>query len=162
MTAFSPDGTVQVDGATLSFTGCSDLVIVFSGGTNYVPDASIGFLDPLVEPATIALEKAAVRAGADALVRTHVADYREKYDRQKVDLGRSTDAQRAMDTWTRLRARAASPTPTRSWRRATSSSAATSPSPARATTCRSTCRACGCRTTTRTGTATTTPTSTSR
>ncbi|WP_434443490.1 glycosyl hydrolase family 95 catalytic domain-containing protein [Lentzea sp. E54] len=111
VTAFSPDGTVQVDGATLSFTGCSDLVIVFSGGTNYVPDTSIGFIDPLAEPAAIALEKAAVRAGADALVRTHVADYREKYDRQKVDLGRSTDAQRAMDTWTRLRARAASTTP---------------------------------------------------
>ncbi|SFR26129.1 alpha-L-fucosidase 2 [Lentzea waywayandensis] len=111
VTAFSPDGTVEVDGANLSFTGCSDLVIVFSGGTNYVPDASPGFMDPLVEPARLALEKAAVRAKADALLRTHVADYRRKYDRQKVDLGRSTDAQRAMDTWTRLQARASSAMP---------------------------------------------------
>ncbi|WP_229693279.1 glycoside hydrolase family 95 protein [Lentzea pudingi] len=111
VTAFSPDGTVTVDGANLGFTGCSDLVIVFSGGTNYVPDASAGFMDPLVEPAKIALRKAGVRAKADALLRTHVADYRKKYDRQKVDLGRSTDAQRAMDTWTRLRARASSTTP---------------------------------------------------
>ncbi|SEQ17743.1 glycoside hydrolase family 95 protein [Lentzea albida] len=111
VTAFSPDGTVEVDGANLVFTGCSDLVVVFSGGTNYVPDASRGFLDPLVEPAQLALRKAAVRAKADALLRTHVADYRKKYDRQRVDLGRSTDAQRAMDTWTRLRARASSPTP---------------------------------------------------
>ncbi|MGI5500381.1 glycosyl hydrolase family 95 catalytic domain-containing protein [Lentzea sp. CA-135723] len=111
VTAFSPDGTVKLDGAKLSFTGCSDLVIVFSGGTNYVPDHTAGFMDPLVEPAKLALEKAGVRAKADALLRTHVADYRKKYDRQRVDLGRSTDAQRAMDTWTRLRARASSATP---------------------------------------------------
>ncbi|GHH33493.1 glycoside hydrolase family 95 protein [Lentzea cavernae] len=111
VTAFSPDGTVQVDGANVKFAGCSDLVIVFSGGTNYVPDASTGFMNPEAEPAKLALQKANVRAKADALLRTHVADYRKKYDRQKVDLGRSTDAQRAMDTWTRLQARAANPTP---------------------------------------------------
>ncbi|MFS8097200.1 glycoside hydrolase family 95 protein [Lentzea alba] len=111
VTAFSPDGTVKVDGAELAFENCSDLVIVFSGGTNYIPDAAAGFLDPLVEPAAIALEKAAVRAKADALLHTHVADYRKKYDRQRVDLGKSTDAQRAMDTWTRLQARASGGTP---------------------------------------------------
>ncbi len=111
VTAYSPDGTVKVDGAKLSFTGCSDLVIVFSGGTNYVPVADKGFLDPLVEPAAIALGKAAVRDKADALLRTHVADYRKRYDRQRVDLGRSTDAQRAMDTWARLQARASSNVP---------------------------------------------------
>lgn len=111
VTAFSPDGTVVVDGAKLSFSGCSDLVIVFSGGTNYVPDASTGFLDPSVEPARIALDKAKVRASGDALLRTHVADHRKKYDRQKVDLGRSTDAQRALDTWARLQTRASSGRP---------------------------------------------------
>ncbi len=111
VTAFSPDGTVAVDGSALSFTGCSDLVVVFSGGTNYVPDAAAGYLDPSVEPAAVALGKAAVRAGGDALLHTHVADYRAKYDRQEVDLGPSTDAQRAMDTWTRLRARASGSSP---------------------------------------------------
>ncbi|WP_329792299.1 glycoside hydrolase family 95 protein [Lentzea sp. DG1S-22] len=111
VTAFSPDGTVAVDGTKLTFTGCSDLVVLFSGGTNYVPDAAAGFLDPRVDPARTALRKAAVRATPDDLVRTHVADYRERYDRQELDLGRSTDAQREMDTWTRLRARAAGTTP---------------------------------------------------
>lgn len=111
VTAHSPDGTVAVSGADLSFTGCSDLVIVFTGGTNYVPDASAGFLDPAVEPAAVALRKAAVRADGDALLHTHVADYRARYDRQKVSLGQSTAEQKAMDTWTRLRARAATGTP---------------------------------------------------
>jgi alpha-L-fucosidase 2 len=111
VTAHSPDGTVAVSGADLSFAGCSDLVIVFSGGTNYVPDATAGFLDPTVEPAAIALRKAAVRDSGDALLRTHVADYRTRYDRQKVSLGQSTSEQRAMDTWTRLQARATTGTP---------------------------------------------------
>ncbi len=111
VTAYSPDGTVAVNGAKLAFTGCSDLVIVFSGGTNYVPDASSGFLDPAVEPAAVALAKAAVRDSGDALLHTHVADYRSRYDRQQVHLGRSTPEQRAMDTWSRLQARTASDTP---------------------------------------------------
>ncbi|MFD9704573.1 glycoside hydrolase N-terminal domain-containing protein [Lentzea sp. NPDC059081] len=111
VTAFSPNGTVKVDGSTLTFTNCSDLVIVFSGGTNYVPVASTGYQDPQLEPAKTALDKAAVRAKPDALLHTHVADYRKKYDRQQITLGRSTDAQRAMDTWTRLQARAQNPTP---------------------------------------------------
>jgi alpha-L-fucosidase 2 len=111
VSAHSPDGTVAVAGADLSFSGCSDLVIVFSGGTNYVPDAAAGFLDPAVEPAAVALRKAAVRDAGDALLRTHVADYRARYDRQSVSLGQSTPEQRATDTWTRLQARASSGTP---------------------------------------------------
>lgn len=111
VTAFSPNGTVAVSGADVTFTGCTDVVIVFSGGTNYVPDASVGFMDPTVEPAAVALDKAAVRASGDALLRTHVADYRSRYDRQQVSLGQSTPDQRAMDTWTRLKARAAGEQP---------------------------------------------------
>ncbi len=111
VTAYSPDGTVAVSGADVTFAGCSDVVIVFSGGTNYVPDAAAGFLDPAVEPAAVALGKAAVRASGDALLRTHVADYRSRYDRQKVSLGQSTPEQRALDTWSRLLARASSDTP---------------------------------------------------
>ena len=111
VTAYSPDGTVAVEGDKVVFTSCSDLVIVFSGGTNYVPDASSGFLDPAVEPAAVALGKAAVRDSGDALLHTHVADYRARYDRQRVHLGQSTPEQRAMDTWSRLQARAATDTP---------------------------------------------------
>ena len=43
----------------------------------------------------------------DALLGTHVADFRALSDTMSIDLGSSTAAQRAMDTWSRLQARAA-------------------------------------------------------
>ncbi|MGW5745294.1 glycosyl hydrolase family 95 catalytic domain-containing protein [Amycolatopsis sp. NPDC003861] len=91
-------------GAT--FSG-DDVVIVLSGGTNYVPDAARKFLDASLGPLALAKRKAAAAqaAGGGALRATHVADYRRRYDRMSVDLGRSSPAQRALDTWSRLVAR---------------------------------------------------------
>ncbi|MGW3993710.1 glycosyl hydrolase family 95 catalytic domain-containing protein [Amycolatopsis sp. NPDC004772] len=91
-------------GAT--FSG-DDVVIVLSGGTNYVPDAARKFLDASLDPLALAKRKAAAAqaAGGGALRATHVADYRRRYDRMSVDLGRSSPAQRALDTWSRLVAR---------------------------------------------------------
>ncbi|SEF21800.1 alpha-L-fucosidase 2 [Amycolatopsis pretoriensis] len=90
-----------------TFSGSRDVVIVFSGGTNYVPDAAREFLDASLDPLALAKQKAskAQRAGGGALLATHVADYRRLYDRMTVDLGQSPPAKRALDTWSRLLAR---------------------------------------------------------
>ena len=92
-------------GAT--FSGSREVVIVVSGGTNYVPDAARKFLDASLDPLALAKQKAskAQRAGGGALLATHVADYRRLYDRMTVDLGQSPPAKRALDTWSRLLAR---------------------------------------------------------
>ncbi|WP_033260726.1 glycosyl hydrolase family 95 catalytic domain-containing protein [Amycolatopsis vancoresmycina] len=89
-----------------TFSG-SDVVIVLSGGTNYVPDAARKFLDTSLDPLALAKRKAAaaLAAGGGALRATHVADYRRWYDRMSVDLGQSPPAKRALDTWSRLVAR---------------------------------------------------------
>ncbi|GAB3145410.1 glycoside hydrolase N-terminal domain-containing protein [Amycolatopsis stemonae] len=89
-----------------TFTG-SDVVVVISGGTNYVPDAARKYLDASLDPLALAKEKAsrALRVGGGALLATHVADYRRLYDRMTVDLGQSPPAKRALDTWSRLLAR---------------------------------------------------------
>lgn len=102
------DGTIAVRGTEVAFTDCSEVVIVLSGGTNYVPDASVGFMDPALDPVAVALAGAAAAASVpgSTLLDTHVADYRERYDRMTVHLGESTADQRALDTWTRLQARA--------------------------------------------------------
>lgn len=90
-----------------TFSGSRDVVVVLSGGTNYVPDAARKFLDASLDPLALAKDKAAkaLRAGGDALLATHVADYRRLYDRMSVDLGRSPSSKRALDSWSRLVAR---------------------------------------------------------
>ncbi|WP_284749915.1 glycosyl hydrolase family 95 catalytic domain-containing protein [Amycolatopsis sp. RTGN1] len=91
----------------VTFSGSRDVVIVLSGGTNYVPDAARKFLDASLDPLALAKQKAskALRAGGGALLGTHVADYRRLYDRMTVDLGQSPPAKRALDSWSRLLAR---------------------------------------------------------
>lgn len=103
-------GTVAVSGASVSFAGCSEVVIVFCGATNYTPNAAINYRDPSINPLNVALGKARTAAtqSGDSLLAKHVADYQALYGALTVNLGTSTAAQRAMDTPSRLAARAAS------------------------------------------------------
>ena len=109
VTAASKTGRVTVSGAEVTFAGCSEVVIVISGGTNYTPDPRHGFQDPRRDPLAIARTKArsAAKVTGRDLLTTHVADYHALYNRMTVDLGRSTPSQRGLDTWARLTARAA-------------------------------------------------------
>ncbi|MDJ0340950.1 hypothetical protein QMK19_09035 [Streptomyces sp. H10-C2] len=90
----------------MTFTGCSEVLIVISGGTNYSPTA-VGFKNPAADPRSIAGTRAAATGGT-ALLATHVADYQALFNTMTVSLGTSTAAQRALDTAARLTARAAS------------------------------------------------------
>ncbi|MEU6208023.1 glycoside hydrolase N-terminal domain-containing protein, partial [Micromonospora musae] len=107
VTAHSSSGTVAVQGNSITFTGCRDLTVVVSGGTNYAPDAGTGFRDPSVEPERLARAKvlAAARESLRDLLHTHVADFRPLFERFDLDLGTSSPAQRELDTWGRLTAR---------------------------------------------------------
>jgi alpha-L-fucosidase 2 len=109
VTAHGTGGTIAVSGPNVTFTGCADVVIVASGGTNYVPDPAVGYFDTTANPLTIAIGKAqaAAKVDGDKLLATHTADYRSLYDTMAVDLGASTPAQRSYDTATRLNVRAA-------------------------------------------------------
>ena len=109
VTAGSVGGTVSVNGASVAFSGCSQVVIAVAAGTNYTPDVRKNFFEPTADPRSIAQgrARAAVRVPGDALLATHVADFRSLSDTMSINLGTSTSAQRAMDTWSRLQARAA-------------------------------------------------------
>jgi alpha-L-fucosidase 2 len=102
-------GSVSVGGGGIAFAGCSQVVIAVAAGTNYTPDVNKNFFEPGSDPRAIAVSRvrAAVGVAGDALLGTHVADFRALSDTMSIDLGSSTAAQRAMDTWSRLRARAA-------------------------------------------------------
>ncbi|MEV4312096.1 glycoside hydrolase N-terminal domain-containing protein [Actinocrispum sp. NPDC049592] len=102
--AVGKGGRIGVKDNKVTFTDCAEVLIVISGGTNYVPDAKAGFMDAGADPLALARSKAnaALKVGGDALLATHVRDYRSLYDRMTVDLGQSTRRQREMDTWSRL------------------------------------------------------------
>ncbi|WP_333767237.1 glycosyl hydrolase family 95 catalytic domain-containing protein [Streptomyces sp. IBSBF 2435] len=102
-------GSVSASGSKVTFTGCQEVLLVISGGTNYTADASTGFKNATADPLTIARTKAgtaAAVAGA-TLLAAHAADYQRLQQAMTVNLGVSTAAQRAMDTAARLTARAA-------------------------------------------------------
>ncbi|HEV7974425.1 glycosyl hydrolase family 95 catalytic domain-containing protein [Amycolatopsis sp.] len=112
ITASSSTGTVKVTGTQVSFSGCKEVVIVVSGGTNYSPDATTGFRAPGSDPLAIAKTKAGTAAAVagNTLLATHVADYHALYNRMTIDLGRSNQTQRSLDSWSRIAVRFTNPT----------------------------------------------------
>ncbi|MBT2896023.1 glycoside hydrolase N-terminal domain-containing protein [Streptomyces sp. McG3] len=102
-------GTVSATGSKVTFSDCTEVVLVLSGGTNYKADASVAYKDTSMVPLTVARTKASQAAAVtgSALVATHVADFQRLDQRMTVNLGTSSAAQRAMDTPARLAARAA-------------------------------------------------------
>lgn len=107
VTAYGTGGKVTVNGAHIEFSGCKDLTVVVSGGSNYAPDAARGFRDPKLDPQKLARTKvrAAAEHSAATLLSTHVADYRAAFGTFELSLGKSSDDQRALDTWERIQAR---------------------------------------------------------
>ncbi|MGW1780803.1 glycosyl hydrolase family 95 catalytic domain-containing protein [Streptomyces sp. NPDC002143] len=113
VTAHGSGGRVRVNGTRIDFTGCTDLTVVVSGGTDYAPDAEAKYRDPSLDPQQLSRTKvrAAAAHSVPTLLRTHVADYRALYGRLDLSLGESTAEQRSLDTWQRLTARARDTTP---------------------------------------------------
>ncbi|MFF4351009.1 glycoside hydrolase N-terminal domain-containing protein [Streptomyces sp. NPDC001530] len=108
MTAYGSGGKVSVDGSRITFSGCRDLTVVVSGGTNYVPDAATHYRDASLDPERLARTKVrdAAAHSATTLLHTHVADYRALFGQMDLSLGTSSAEQRGLDTWERITARA--------------------------------------------------------
>ncbi|GIG62506.1 hypothetical protein Lfu02_68780 [Longispora fulva] len=113
VTAAGTGGTAATSGNTVTFTGCSEVVVVVSGGTNYTPDAAAAFKNAALDPWAVAVSKATTAkniAGA-TLLATHTGDYQALHDTVTVNLGVSSATQTSKDTWARLQARASSGIP---------------------------------------------------
>ncbi|MFJ5263128.1 glycosyl hydrolase family 95 catalytic domain-containing protein [Streptomyces sp. NPDC088387] len=105
--ARSNGGKVTVNGTRIDFTGCRELTVVLSAGTNYAPDVEKNYRNPSLDPQKLARTKVrdALSESADSLRRTHIADYRKLYGQMDLSLGTSSAEQRELDTWERLHAR---------------------------------------------------------
>ena len=107
ITATGTGGTVSVSGGTVTFSGCQEVVIVVSAGTNYTPNPATGFMNGGLDPRALAETKATSAAGVAGatLLATHQQDYQRLFNAMTVNLGTSTATQKAEDTWSRLQAR---------------------------------------------------------
>ena len=56
------DGTITATGTRVTFTDCSEVTLVISGGTDYAPDHATGFRNPDVDPSALAQDKALAAA----------------------------------------------------------------------------------------------------
>ncbi|WP_329873583.1 glycosyl hydrolase family 95 catalytic domain-containing protein [Streptomyces sp. SP18CS02] len=106
--AVGTGGSVSATGTKVTFTGCTEVVLILSGGTNYKADSSVAYKDTALVPLIVARGRAtaAEAVSGTALLATHVADFQRLQQRMSVNLGSSTAAQRALDTPARLAARA--------------------------------------------------------
>ena len=94
-----PDGgTIAAIGSSLVLTNCNGFILLMAGGTDYAMDGSTGFRGPDPHLELSALLDAATAKGYAKLRAEHVADYRSLFDRVALDLGTSSDAQRALPT----------------------------------------------------------------
>jgi alpha-L-fucosidase 2 len=69
-------GTVSASGTSVTFSSCSEVVLIVSGGTNCKADPSVAYKDTSLVPLHVARTKAsrATAAAGPALLATHVAD----------------------------------------------------------------------------------------
>ena len=108
VTAYGSGGSVTVNGTRVAFSGCKNVTVVLSGGTNYAPNAAAHYRDPSLDPQMLARTKvsAAAKHTAATLLGTHVADHGALFGQLGISLGTSSADQRALDTWERIQARA--------------------------------------------------------
>jgi alpha-L-fucosidase 2 len=96
VTAICTGGSEHLENGKISMVGCSTITLLIAAHTNYATDAKKDFrgTDPL--PMVNHEIESAFSKPYESLLEAHLADYHALFDRVKLDLGRSTDAQRAM------------------------------------------------------------------
>ncbi|MEV0620067.1 glycoside hydrolase N-terminal domain-containing protein [Nonomuraea sp. NPDC050404] len=82
-------GTRTDDGDKITVSGADSAVFVLSAGTDYAGSYPTYRGEDPHAKVTAAVDAASAK-GYDALLRAHLADYRELFDRVKLDLGGST------------------------------------------------------------------------
>ncbi len=94
-----PDGgSVSTNGSTLEFTNCNGFTLLLAAGTDYAMDYAKHFRGADPHDKIVAELKSASEKNYDELKFEHVKDFQSLFNRVSVDLGNSSDAQRALPT----------------------------------------------------------------
>ncbi|MCL5096782.1 MAG: glycoside hydrolase family 95 protein, partial [Candidatus Omnitrophica bacterium] len=94
-----PDGgSIQINGSKLQFNGCNALTFLLAAGTDYAMDYANHYRAAAPDPLLTARLEAAAQRSYDDLKAEHVRDFQSIFNRVALDLGGSSDAQRALPT----------------------------------------------------------------
>ncbi|MGN6506006.1 MAG: glycoside hydrolase family 95 protein [Tepidisphaeraceae bacterium] len=92
------DGQLKTAGDRLTFNGCESLTLLLDAGTNYAMNAAVHYRGPGSLYSMGSHIFAASQLSYPKLLQRHEKDYKALFDRVSLDLGSSTDAQKAMPT----------------------------------------------------------------
>jgi len=89
-------GSLQASGDKISFQNCDSLTLFFDAGTNYAMDYAKGYRGDDPHDRVSRELNAASAQPYDALKTAHVQDFQSLFNRVSLDLGPSSDAQKAL------------------------------------------------------------------
>lgn len=102
VTAHCKSGTITSSGSQLVLSDCVEVTVIIGGCTDYSSDGSAGYRDTSVYPVIKARRTVTTAGPFGDLLETHVADFSSQFSGFHLSLGRSTDAQRALETANRV------------------------------------------------------------
>ncbi len=89
-------GDLQASDGKISFQNCNSLTLIFAAGTDYAMDCAKGYRGDDPHDRLTGAIKAASAQSYDELKRAHVQDFQSLFNRVSLDLGTSSDAQKAL------------------------------------------------------------------
>ena len=94
-----PDGgTLATNGAMIEFKNCNGFTLFIAAGTDYAMDYEKHYRGEDPHTRLVALLDEAVKKSYAKLKQEHIKDFHSIFNRVQIDLGKSTDAQRAWPT----------------------------------------------------------------
>jgi len=96
-------GTLQANGASLVFSNCTSLTLLVAAGTDYLMDYARHYRGDDPHARQSAQLEAASLKSYEALKAEHVKDFASLFNRVALDLGSSSESQRALPTDDRKR-----------------------------------------------------------
>lgn len=97
-------GSLTIQDNQIVFKDCDSLMIMLDGGTDYLNERAKGWKREHPHQRIMdRLAKASTRS-FDDLLKEHIQDYRQLYDRVRLDVGKTPEAVRNLPTWKRQRA----------------------------------------------------------
>ncbi|HBF35430.1 TPA: glycoside hydrolase family 95 [Candidatus Sumerlaeota bacterium] len=91
-------GKAQANGNSIALQDCDEVIVLLSAGTDYVMDYSQKYKGENPHARILTNLEAASKKTYDTLKSEHVKDFQTLFNRVSMDLGKSSDAQKALPT----------------------------------------------------------------